>query len=584
MEHEHKEMVRYESDSPLTNIFPTYPAKGEIFSGYDSLAKRMSEHNNYLLDGYLGVFWDDVVHGLKGAYQRIGKTMNFVSIEEALLPFQDIEKLVEPFVGKDDPIFGYKTNLGLVDFFDVEKIQAIAEAYQDGNCVIYGCGAALCSWDVPTVYIDLPKNVIQQRMRAGLVNNLGALKNADNKQIYKRFYFVDWVVLNKHKEHLLHNVDIMADQQAATDITWMDGSALRHTLKEMSTSYFRVLPWFEPGVWGGQWMKEHFHQLDQQKPNYAWSFEMIVPENGLVLEFNGIKLEISFDQLMFMQAKNVLGKAYNRFKEEFPIRFDFLDTFDGGNLSVQCHPTTAYIKEQFGENFTQDETYYIVDCKGDASVYLGFQENIDAPSFKAALEQSFQENKILDVEQYIQKFPANKHELYLIPNGTVHCSGKDNLVLEISATPYIFTFKMYDWLRPDLDGKPRPLNIDRAFDNIDFSRKGKAVTDTLIAKPSAKTIDENTELIHLPTHPLHFYDVYRYEFDYEVSILTNGQCQVLMLVEGESIELLTSNGHRAVFNFAETFAIPAATIGYKLKNIGKGTAKVVVAFVKEEAC
>ncbi len=584
------EHVSLQEREKSTNLYqyeinPVYPAaNGAVHDGYATLASTLLHHKVCLIDGYSGVDWEEVVALLEHQAINLGKTIRFSAISDAMLSEEAIDALIAPFLGGKDPLFGYKTTLQLADFFDPEKLAAYYPDHSADLHIVYGCGAALLEWAaVPVVYFDVPKNEIQQRMKTGKHRNLGASQASNFQHMYKRCYFVDWVVLNQHKQGLLPHVAWVVDQQVPGAVTWISGDDLRQTLHHMSTSYFRVKPWFEPGVWGGDWMKEKFG-LDDGPPNYAWSFEMIVPENGLLIKGGDHVLEVSFDMLMFQESANVLGRAAKRFGYDFPIRFDFLDTFNGGNLSVQCHPSPAYANRHFGERFTQDETYYIVDAAPDAKVYLGFQEDIDPVEFRQALEHSYTHKEKLDVEKYVQVLPSRKHELYLIPHGTVHSSGVDNLVLEISATPYIFTFKMYDWLRLDLDGRPRPLNIDRAFENLNIERKGSVVQETLLSKPRIVQEGSDWSWIHLPTHPDHFYDIHRYEFEHTVTIHTHGQCHVLMLVAGTAITLETTGGESAIFHFAETFAVPAATAIYQLTNRGQEKAKVVIAFVKEGAC
>lgn len=89
---------------------------------------------------------------------------------------------------------------------------------------------------------------------------------------------------------------------------------------------------------------------------------------------------------------------------------------------------------------------------------------------------------------------------------------------------------------------------------------------------------------HLPTHPDHFYNIYRYEFEDEIEIDTNDQCHILMLVEGQQIELRSTADKPEVFKYAETFAIPAAARKYRLVNKSNCTAKVIMSHVKNEAC
>lgn len=570
-----------EGSSGTYNIYPTCSLRsGVINHGYDTLVAWIAQHKAVIIDGYVGIFWNSVKAELQQHLDQQGLKVSWIETADYLKAPEQLDELVEPFMGTYESVWGTRCTLTLADFYNIENLEQQVPDQQADITILIGPGAALAAWNAPLLYIDLPKNELQFRMRAGSITNLGSDKVYEPFYMYKRFYFVDWVLLNQHKKEVLEDVAVMVDGQWPDNINWMTGDTLRKGLQQLSTNPLRVRPWFEPGAWGGQWIKSHIAGVNPDAVNYAWSFELIVPENGLVFESDGWLLEVSFDTLMFAHASNVLGKHADVYGDEFPIRFDFLDTVKGGSLSIQCHPSLSYIQEQFGEQITQDETYYILDCEPDAQVYLGFQDDIDPQQFKDALENSQAENQPIDIENYVQAHTAKKHDLFLIPNQTIHSAGAGNLVLEISATPYIFTFKMYDWVRLDLEGNPRPINIDHAFKNLDFERKGEKVKQEFISRQTIISQQDSATVVHVPTHEQHFYDVHRLEFDKQIEVNNEGSCHVLMVVEGDAVTVTTAAGAQQTYAYAETFVIPAACGSYTLTSTNQKPIKVIKAFLK----
>jgi mannose-6-phosphate isomerase class I len=545
------------------------PDAKECAQGWDeilSILQADSRARRIAIECYPGVQLETLRREL------VGKLAPAIVLEsaDAMLPPEVLE---EKFAAglSSDPVFGRLSGDGLESFFDPVQLnrarQQASEA--EGRVVALGTGATLLlpEWDL-LILVDIARWEIQQRQRRGEIPNLG-LSNAGAPpgQLYKRAFFLDWRVADRHKDALYDRVDYWIDGNQPNQPAMLSGKVFRAALATVTQRPFRVVPFFDPGPWGGQWMRRHF-DLPDGPPNYAWCFDCVPEENSLILRFGSREFELPALTLVHQHPVELLGRAIvDQFGAEFPIRFDMLDTMEGGNLSLQVHPLRSYIEEQFGLGYTQDESYYLLDAGPDATVYLGLREDVDRSAMTADLRVAQEDRAAFPAEQYVNIWPARKHDHFLIPAGTIHCSGRNSMVLEISATPYIFTFKLWDWGRLGLNGQPRPIHLEHGLRNIQWNRTTPWVQKHLIDQEQTLAAGEHWREERTGLHSLEFIETRRHWFTGPVQHDTRGNLHVLNLVEGEAaiVESPGSAFPPLTIHYAETFIVPATVGPYTIR-------------------
>lgn len=551
--------------------------KGFILEGWKSISSFVSgkvEHAKLLtVDCYTGVYYDL----LKSKLQEINNA-RLIDTLEIFKSENEINALTEQFL-TEDILFGFYSNLSISDYFDEEKLRFARESIEQasGTVIVFGYGAQYVTTGDINIYADMPRWEIQQRMRRKEVNGLGVNNKEETFSLqYKRGLFNDWKALDKHKKTIYDTVDFWLDTVKVDLPKLIDKETFFKGMDKAASSPFRLVPFFDPAPWGGQWMKE-VCDLDRSVSNFGWCFDCVPEENSLLLKINDIEFEMPSVNLVYTRSRELLGDPVEaRFGKEFPIRFDLLDTIGGGNLSLQVHPTTEYARENFGLAYTQDESYYIMDTKEDTYVYLGLRNDINPDEMVTDLNKAQQDPFfVFDVDKYVNKVPVKKHDHFLIPGGTVHCSGKDTLVLEISSTPNLFTFKLWDWQRLGLDGKPRPINVDRGKKVIVWGRDTgftyrELVNKVKILNDTGTVREEKTGL-----HKNEFIETRRHIFTEKATHYTNDSVNVLNLVEGDSVivESLNDDFEPFVVHYAETFVVPARIKTYTVRPYGNSKGK-----------
>lgn len=559
---------------PVTNV----ANETTIYTNYDAIVQQLKQErsekglNVITIENYPIVNEQEIRESL---IEQLNPEL-IIHTDEILIDQAAMEQMIAHNL-TDDRVFGVMSNHQLPEFIDDEKHQITQTKINrviaaGGLVVVYGVGASLVTAPDLLIYADLSRWEIQTRYRSGDFSNWHA-DNAgeDPNRMLKRGYFFEWRVADKQKKKALPKSAYVLDTHQAGQPVMIQTNAYLAGLKEVSKQPFSLVPFFDPGVWGGHWMQETF-DFRKDEVNLAWSFNGVPEENSLLLDFGEAEFETPGNNLMFFYGEEVLGlRVFGQFGEEFPIRFNFLDTVGGKNLSLQVHPKLSYLQDTFGAHYTQDESYYILHTDTDeANVYLGFKNGVEKEELLAALRRAEAGEEVFDDQKYIYQQPIKKHDHYLIPAGTIHSSGAGSVVLEISATPNRFTFKLWDWERVDLDGKPRSVHLQHGEPNLDIRRdedwvKKELINQFVVVGEGEGWIEEQTGL-----HKTEWIETRRHTFTKAVVHENHDSVNVLNLVEGDEVTVESLDGSFAPFvvHYAQTFIIPESVKGYKITPSG----------------
>ena len=559
---------------------PTYPpAQGTVLSGWETACASLPVGELILaLDGPAILDWAAALAGLSAALSARSIGHRVVRTEPYFASWQQIVERTSTPELADDPDFARLATVGLRDFFG--ELPSLSRRGSE-VLVIAGPGAALFPHDL-LWYVDLPKRYAEAAVRRGEGRNLGQ-RSEDGAATTRRLFYIDWTVLDRHREEIAGRIDLWIDMQDPSRPAHLNGTALRRNAEVLARRPVRTRPTFNTAPWGGHWGQQQLG-FAVDEPNTAIGYELIAPESGVLLgEPDGPRVEVPFQLIVALQPDEVLGQRIrDDFGTSFPIRFDYLDTVGGGNLSIHCHPQAEYMRHVFGWSYTQHESYYMMVGGQDRWVFLGLRGDVHLDAFEHSARAAVERGEPFRIEDHVQTFPATQHQLFMIPAGTPHGSGEGNVVLEVSATPYLYSLRFYDWLRRDSQGNQRPVHVDHAFANLNRDRKGDEISRDLVQSPRPVRSGNGWREEVIGALPEVFYEVRRVvlEGDTTADDETNRGFHVLNVVEGDGVLVETEDGGPHPLNYAETIVIPAAVGRYSLRRVGDSPVQVVKALVR----
>ena len=547
------------------------------------------------LDGYTTANWTVFVNLIARECCLLGLGFEAIDANAATLKSgKEIDAIIDPLLiwdTKIDPtlLYGkvYKGGYqGLMDEARTEAFKkAVPASRQAGKIsVVYGYGSLIPElrelYDVK-VFFDLTPIKSMLRIRRGEYSNLGKERPGIINRTIRRCYYCDFECAVRNRHELWENnvPDWYVLDNDPQNLQLMPFGTFSDICAQLVKYPFRAKPCYLEGVWGGSYMKK-LRNLPDGMRNAAWVFDFIPMEVSVVVEAGDEKLDINYCSFVHKEGVNLMGEdCVKKFEGYFPIRFNWDDSYHStGNMSIQCHSGGEYNVKNYNEFGRQDESYYVVVTGHDAKTFIGFRDDADIPQFFRDIEAADTEHKPCDYMKYVSYEESKPGLQVMLPAGTIHSSGRNQVILEIgSLTIGSYTYKMYDYLRLDFDGKQRPIHTRLGEENVRQDRRYSVIHDPespeyIVQKPRLAASGEGWEEYILGENPQVYFSLRRLEFEKKCEQDTGGKLfHVLTLVDGDAVRVRSVRHPERYFDlqFMDIVCVPADMGRYVIENLGR---------------
>lgn len=587
-------MPLYEDRKNAENII-TIPKErcDEIIKGtnpvYAGILKAVKDKSAELkrpavaaFDGWYGVDWENIIAAFKN-FDAEGSVGAYINIADYFKSAEQIKAYKQKNI-TDDPGFGYVNADGKIeDLFDGGKTDELSEKLQPG-AIIYGCGASapgLSEYADIVIYFDMTRQPVLWKMWDKKLIPFGC-NMPDTGYGWKEYYYCDYYLLDRNKNYVIEKMDYWVEAIDAKELKMLPRDVYDMIIQETLKYPVKEIKIYQPGPWGAYRYRDLF-----DVPGLccnAWN-ELAGPELGMIVCLNQTHA-IEMPMLNLMQyQKEFLGEYLtNAYPRLFPMDVWLDDGYfpektppERTAMPIHNHPSTDYVRRHFNEPLGRYETYYICEAYEGACTLMGYTEKADLEEWEALCRKSNNIEPLENWKEYISIWDSNIGDLYLIPPGTTHAHGGNQMVLEMDTCPSIaateYSFFEYDFARNSWDdetktmtARPMKMHMEHSFDNEKWRRE-TWVKDNLLARPKVEKWTKEYKFDRYASVPEMPFEIERFHFYTKAEYSTENKfAHIITLTIGKKafIQSKKDQKYSCAVDLFQSAIIPASFGEYEI--------------------